>query len=594
MSPEQAGGGTAADTRSDVYALGAVLFWLLTGRFPFDPDGAGLSRAEVLHRIRTDDPPRPSVIVRRWGAPAGLHSSRLAAHLAHELDWVVLRALDRDPDRRYGSASELAADVERFLRAEPLLASRPGFGYRLRRAARRNRVAVSVGAVVFLALGIGLGSLAVGLRTRLGAARATRVQLYESLLGLARDATAPLAIGQRERLLSGMEQAAALHGGLGRPPGELRVLRRAAMMALVQPDVRILAEWEGFPPGSRGFDVNRDLTRYARGDERGEVVVREVGTDREVVRLAGTGMSAWHIQFAPDGEHLLVVYSDLHVSTPAREFRLWHLPSRTARVTAAGWVDSKAFRHDGRKFVASLPDGSLVVYRTASGIEDRRLPPQGDRRRRTARFLGGTDSLLIWVPGDSGFRVERGWVRFPGDVWEIDTDPHGRHVAVGGTDRLSLLDRATTQAWLEIAGPWSRSSVIAFRPGGDLVATSSRDAYARVREVYTGRELVRLPGTVVGFDRHGERLVYRVGARVVVVEWKDSDLARTIAPRSAASRPNTLAVHPRSDLALSVGGGRVRLWNLGTAASASDIQQDGEAHEDAGSEHRGSRHPDWR
>jgi serine/threonine protein kinase/Tfp pilus assembly protein PilF len=165
MSPEQAGlSDIDVDTRSDVYSLGVLLYELLTGTTPFDSETLKQAGYDEMRRmIREDEPPRPSTRLSTIqqaelstiAERRGLEPRRLSQQLRGELDWIVMRALEKDRGRRYESASALAADVQRYLEDEPVQACPPSAAYRFRKLARRNRVALGTAGVVTAALVIG-------------------------------------------------------------------------------------------------------------------------------------------------------------------------------------------------------------------------------------------------------------------------------------------------------------------------------------------------------------------------------------------------------------------------------------------------------
>jgi len=153
MSPEQADPGTLdIDTRTDVYSLGAVLYELLTGSLPFDPkQWRNKPLHEVLRQLHEEEPQRPSTRVGTDSTTAttsGTEAGKLVNQLHGDLDWITLKALERERERRYGSPSELAADLTCYLHDEPVTARPPSVAYRARKFVRRNRIAVAFTAVL--------------------------------------------------------------------------------------------------------------------------------------------------------------------------------------------------------------------------------------------------------------------------------------------------------------------------------------------------------------------------------------------------------------------------------------------------------------
>jgi non-specific serine/threonine protein kinase/serine/threonine-protein kinase len=250
MAPELAGGDPAAvDLRADVYGLGAILYEMLTGRPPLDLSASPLPAA--LRRIETELPAPPSVA---------------NPELPRPLDWVVLKALEKDPDCRYSSARELAEDVRRFLAHEPLAAGPPGVRDAVALFVRRHRVAVGFAGVIFVLLLVALAGTSWGLlQARASAARArtaadTTDQALDFFVGLFDQADPQIALGSPPTVAQALDRSeAALQDGLHGQP----VIRATVLHAIGNID-RSLGRWDR---AASRLAESWSLRRSSLGDE---------------------------------------------------------------------------------------------------------------------------------------------------------------------------------------------------------------------------------------------------------------------------------------------------------------------------------------
>jgi tetratricopeptide (TPR) repeat protein len=286
MSPEQADGGVDIDTRTDVYSLGVLLYELLAGSTPFDPRRLrSAAYGELLRIIRETDPPRPSTRLSesRDALPAvaarrRIEPARLAPALRGDLDWIVMKALDKDRARRYDSPSALAADLQRHRAGEPVSAAPPGAAYRLKKFVRRHRAGVIAGALVSGALVLGIAGTATAL-------------VFESLARAEADRQTGLA---RDNATAAAEQA-----------------RRADEQAtLARHNARV------------ADSVNSLLTDTIQKANRSRQQGRADMTVREVMDMAAADLVAGRRTHEPEvelglAETIGLVYHDLSLYEPA-------------------------------------------------------------------------------------------------------------------------------------------------------------------------------------------------------------------------------------------------------------------------------------
>jgi serine/threonine protein kinase/WD40 repeat protein/Tfp pilus assembly protein PilF len=484
MAPERFQG--KADARCDVYALGVTLYEMLTLRPPF----IGRDQAELIGQI-TD------------AKPAALHV--LAPAIPRDLETIVAKAMARDADQRYATATELADDLRAFLENRPIRARRASAVEQFLRWCHRNpTVAALTTAVALLVVTLGTGTwLTTLLRSDRDQAlanqeRAEKAERENKIRSHLANATAYRRSGRPGQQVKALEEIRkALDLG---PSLELKQqLRNEAIAAIVLPDLQVVQEWEGFPLGTAGLILDPDFERYARGDNTaGKVGIYRVSDNELLCTLEGAGpLSGWKgVEFSPDGRFLHQV-CDLQKSSFRYRSRLWKLDGLNPRAIVDDEHGLCAFEPQGGRCALAYPDQTIRLVDLKSGKEIKRI----------SHSLGAYPQLMAWNPRYSllavssrnrcqVFDVDSGAVRadLP-ETGAIDWHPDGTILAVAAKDlKIYLLDYRTGQLVLPPLELGAAGAICRFNHAGSWLVSNDWSNLTRVWDPHTGRQLLTFQG----------------------------------------------------------------------------------------------------
>ena len=514
-SPEQAEMSRLdIDTRSDIYALGVLLYELLTGKTPFDATtliSAGLE--EMRRIIREQEPLRPStrlsVMVQgeltTTAQRRQADSPKLISLLRGDLDWIVMKCLEKDRTRRYDSANGLAQDIERHLKNEPVLACPPSTAYKARKFIRRNQVMVGAGAAVVAALVLG-----IVVSTWL-AVRATRAERAQGRLRLSAVANEQKAVAaQANEAAQGREAQRHLYAA------KLNLAQQAWEQNNVGQAERLLEETATYP--DRGFEwyywqrqthqalktlrghmeyvssvaFSPDGQRIVTGSFDQTAKVWEAGSGRGLLTIKGNGARIWSVAFSPDGWRIVTGGADgtAKVWEAASGRELLRLKGHSAMIV------SVAFSPDGQRVVTGSLDQTAKVWDIANGKELLTLKghsydllfvaftPDGQRIVTGS----GDNTVKVWEAANGRELVT---MKGHGAAIRVAVSPDGQRIVTSDTDGTAKVrEAASGRELLTLKGHRAMIVSVAFSPDGQRIVTGSYDRTAKVWNVATGRDLV--------------------------------------------------------------------------------------------------------
>jgi WD40 repeat protein/serine/threonine protein kinase len=600
MSPEQAEmSGLDIDTRSDIYSLGVLLYELLAGATPFDAEELMASGIDAMRKtIREKEPVRPSTRLatlqgEELTATAKRRSaetSKLMHQLQGDLDWIVMKCLEKDRTRRYETANGLATDLKRHLTNEPVVARPPSTTYRLQKAWRRNKIAFSAASAVAVALLAGLGfstwSLLRERKAHAGEITARQTADQQRQLAEANSLTAKRREAEALHLLyvanMNLAQAAWEQNNVGRVRRLLDETesypRRGFEWYYWQRQTHLeIKTLRGHSGGINSVAYSSDGQRIVTGSFDGTAKLWEADSGGELLTLKGYNSVIWSVAISPDGQRI-VTGSDGRTAT------IWGTASGKVLQVLKGHTSailSAAFSPDGLRIVTGSGnpedytpsvDHTAKVWEAATGKELLTLKghsnginsvvfsPDGQRiitgsRDQTAKVWDATSGkeLLTLKGHTSGINS----VAFSSDGQRIATGSGDWSVTTDNTAKV--WDATSGRELLTLKGHRHNISCVAFSPDGQRIVTGSYDHTAEVWEANSGKQLFIIRGhgsaiNSVAFSPDGQRIVTCSG------DWRSTgDNTARVWAASGAKDPLTLMGHSHNvnSVAFSPDGRRI-------------------------------------